>query len=241
MKAESLKNEEDCIGDGRPASGRTLSDCSGSARRGMDRAGTERAGTERARTERAGMDRAGTDRAGTERAGMDRAGTARTAENARGWSVAFALTLLLGLTVSLTPFYSDVIRGGVMQAFSFVCHQLPSRSPHVGGVQLAVCHRCMGIYWALPAAALVFGLSRGLRFVTRYRTMTIVVLAGIPAGIDWMGDILGFWVNTPSSRWVTGAIFGLVAGYLLTEGISDIVRESRSKKGGTPRGKQPGS
>jgi len=153
-------------------------------------------------------------------------------EKTRGWPLAFVLTLLLGLAVTLTPFYSDAIRGGVMQAFSFVCHQLPGRSPHVGGIQLAVCHRCMGIYWALPVATLVFGFSRGFRFITRFKNLTIVLAAGIPSGVDWLGDILGFWDNTPESRLITGAIFGLVAGYFLAEGISDVVRERRAQKRG---------
>lgn len=156
----------------------------------------------------------------------------------RGWPVAFVLTLLLGLIVTLTPMYPEVLRNTVMQIFSFVCHQLPHRSPHVDGVQLAVCHRCMGIYWALPVSALVFGVSRGrllekgFNFLKNKKNITLVLLAGLPAGIDWLGDVIGFWTNTPVSRTVTGAFFGLVAGYVLAEGISDIVRESWSDKNG---------
>jgi len=158
----------------------------------------------------------------------------------RGWPIAFVLTLVLALSVSITPFYSEVIRGGVMQVFAFVCHQLPLRSPHIGGVQLAVCHRCLGIYWALPVAALIFGISRGSRVAVRIKNLTIVMLAGLPAGIDWLGDILGFWENTTASRFITGAVFGLAAGYLLAEGISDIVRASGDQKNGPALAEKPG-
>jgi len=147
-----------------------------------------------------------------------------------GWQIAFALTLFLALLVSLTPLYPVPMRNAVMGIFSFVCHQLPDRSPHIAGVQLAVGHRCMGIYWALPVAALVFGLSKWQIAVTGSRNISIVLIAGIPAGTDWLGDVIGLWTNTPVSRIITGAIFGLAAGYVLAGGISDIVREYRGEK-----------
>lgn len=149
-----------------------------------------------------------------------------------GWITAFVLTLFVALCVSLTPWYPEWLRHGVMEVFSFVCHQLPGRSPHVDGVQLAVCHRCLGIYWALPAAAVLYGLTRGLRLMKGRRTLNVVLLAGVPAAVDWSGDVLGFWMNTPISRIITGAIFGLVAGYILAEGISDIVKDRQSDKSG---------
>ena len=154
----------------------------------------------------------------------------RSRQSNSGWVTAFGLTLFLALCVSLTPWYPEWLHHGVMEVFSFVCHQLPARSPHVNDTQLAVCHRCLGIYWALPAAAVLYGLTKGLRMLKGRRTLTVVLIAGLPAAIDWSGDIFGFWTNTPLSRIITGAIFGLVAGYVIAEGISDIVRERNSEK-----------
>lgn len=147
-----------------------------------------------------------------------------------GWMIAFGITFLLAAGVTLTPVYPEWLRAGVMEAFGFVCHQLPTRSPHIYDVQLAVCHRCMGIYWALPAAAILYAFTRGIRALEGRRILTTVLLAGIPAAVDWGGDVLGIWSNTLASRIITGSIFGIVAGYILAEGISDIVRDRKTKK-----------
>jgi len=45
--------------------------------------------------------------------------------------------------------------------------------------------------------------------------------AAIPAIVDWSGDVLGIWTNTPVSRMITGGILGLFAGYFLVAAIVD--------------------
>lgn len=113
-----------------------------------------------------------------------------------------------------------------MQGFAAVCHQLPGRSPHVDGVQLAVCHRCFGIYWGLPIAAVAYlAVKRQVRFGKR--GPWILGFALIPMLIDWGGDVLGVFSNTPGTRMATGLVFGLVAGLFLVLAFVDV-RPSRS-------------
>ena len=147
-----------------------------------------------------------------------------------GWMSAFLMTLFIAVLVTLTPLYPPGVRSAVMQAFAGVCHQLPHRSPHVAGIQLAVCHRCLGIYWALPLAALLYALTRGFWPIRGKGGILILMLAALPAAVDWLGDVLGWWVNTPASRMTTGAIFGLTAGYFFTRAVTDIVSERARKK-----------
>ncbi len=147
-----------------------------------------------------------------------------------GWIFAFLITLFIATLVTLTPIYPPGIRSVVMSAFAGVCHQLPGRSPHLNGIQLAVCHRCFGIYWALPVAAVLYALTRGLWPIRRRNGILILILSALPAGIDWAGDILGWWVNTPASRMTTGAIFGITAGYFFARALTDIVQERTGKR-----------
>lgn len=60
----------------------------------------------------------------------------------------------------LTPFGGPHWAEGARLAFSPICHQEAARSPFFAGEQLAVCHRCSGIYAGLLAGALLalFGL-----------------------------------------------------------------------------------
>ena len=86
----------------------------------------------------------------------------------------------------------------------------------------------MGIYWAMPLAAMIYLVRPGLRAFHGVKNLTVVIVAAVPAGIDWLGDILGIWTNTPLSRVITGAILGFVAGVLLADGVVDIWRQRQS-------------
>jgi len=141
-----------------------------------------------------------------------------------GWWVAFAGTLVIALLAMSPPVLGGGARDIVMSMFSGVCHQLSGRSPHVDGVQLAVCHRCAGIYWGLPAAALVFALTLRAAPIRRHVARgapLLLIAAAMPAGIDWALDVVGLWPNTPVSRVLTGAGFGLGAGWFLVRATSE--------------------
>jgi len=99
-----------------------------------------------------------------------------------------------------------------MAAFGAACHQLPARSLHVDGVQIAVCDRCLGIYSGLFVGSLAMWALR--MTWQRFETMGRYVLLGalVPLGIDWIGPVVGLWQNVPVSRAITGFLFGAAAG-----------------------------
>ena len=157
----------------------------------------------------------------------------KTNNAARSEGVGWAVALLIGLSIAglatLTPVLPEAAREIVMNLFSSVCHQLPNRSPHLSGVQLAVCHRCIGIYYAFPVAAVLFRVTRGAWPSKAHFAMLLLLISGLPAGIDWFGDILGWWVNTPASRVITGSILGITFGYFFAKSTQEIVGDMRSK------------
>lgn len=118
---------------------------------------------------------------------------------------------LVAAAVWLPPFLPEAWRPAVMAVFSPACHQLPARSPHLDGVQLAVCDRCLGIYIGAFVGVLLAG---GLRPVWSWLGEAgryLLLGALIPLGVDWIAPLVGLWSNTPVSRGTTGALFGLVA------------------------------
>mgnify|MGYP001293279006 CR=1 FL=1 len=132
-----------------------------------------------------------------------------------GWCGALAISLgLVGLAV-LPPFVGETARGLVMQAFAGVCHQLPSRSPQIGGVALAVCDRCVGIYGGLALGVLGFATATRWHDAAYRHAGPVLAAALVPPVVDWIGPVLGLWANAPLSRAVTGAFFGVAAGYVL--------------------------
>lgn len=152
----------------------------------------------------------------------------------QGWLLAFSVSTSLVVLAALPPFLPEGARSILMELFSGVCHQLDSRSPHVYGEAFAVCHRCFGSYMGLPVAVLFFGFVRGAWPFTPKTAPAFLFLATLPALVDWGGEIVGLWHNTPVSRILTGIVMGVGAGYFLVAAIVDWFMD-RSKQKGTTR------
>ena len=133
------------------------------------------------------------------------------------WLLAvLASALLLGLAAA-PPFVGPGLRAVLMQGFDLVCHQLPERSFQVHGVPFALCHRCTGIVGGLLVGTLVFPL---LRRAGNPRVGWLLLLAAAPLSIDWLLGALHLWANTPTSRVLTGFVFGAAAGWVLAQALS---------------------
>ncbi|HET6567866.1 MAG TPA: DUF2085 domain-containing protein [Rhodothermales bacterium] len=146
------------------------------------------------------------------KSGWNRAGVP-LAIRPSGWGMALGCSGLLLVLVLLPPFVPEPFRSFVMLVFEPLCHQMPGRSFHVHGHQLAVCHRCLGMYAGLFAGAFLFGyVRRWDAFLMRCSGLILVMAIAVP-GIDWALGFTGLWANTTFSQTATGAFFGITAGY----------------------------
>lgn len=140
-----------------------------------------------------------------------------------GWILAAGFVWMIFGLVMAPPFVGEGLRHAIMLGFSEICHQIPGRSPHIQGVQLAACDRCFGMYAALAAAPfLALGLRPWNSWIERHAKY-LVAGSLIVLATDWGGDIVGLWTNTPWSRALTGAVFGCVAGYFLVCAIISLM------------------
>ena len=139
----------------------------------------------------------------------------------RGWLAALAVSLVLVGLASAPPFLPVSIRPWIMEVFAGVCHQIPSRSFHIDGVPLAVCHRCIGIYLGFPIAGFLFLFLKGAWPFSSKTAPFVLMLSALPAGLDWGLDFIGWWSNTPTSRFATGLVLGTVAGYFFTAALAE--------------------
>ncbi|MDE2826858.1 MAG: DUF2085 domain-containing protein [Bacteroidota bacterium] len=134
-----------------------------------------------------------------------------------GWCSSMLLMGILVVLASLPPWVGEPVRIALMYGFDPLCHQIAERSPHVHGVQLAVCHRCYGILIGLaigPIAALIIQ-GRGKRYAS-----LLIIASLVPLALDWGLGIVGIWANTAASRLITGAIFGVAAGILVANAMA---------------------
>ena len=140
-----------------------------------------------------------------------------------GWILASGFVWMVFGLVMAPPFVGEGLRHVIMLGFSEICHQIPGRSPHIQGVQLAACDRCFGMYAALAAAPFLALSLRPWNSWIQHRAKHLILAGLIVLATDWGGDIVGLWTNTPWSRALTGAVFGCVAGYFLVCAIISLM------------------
>ncbi|MDD5542249.1 MAG: DUF2085 domain-containing protein [Acidobacteriia bacterium] len=113
--------------------------------------------------------------------------------------------------------------------FSPLCHQRPERSFLVFNQPFGVCNRCTGIYsgallgmvlFAVWGKSLRQGIDRDERVQTPRRVYLFVALALMAADVG--SELLGIRSTTPWSRYLTGAICGIVAPFYLLPSFFDL-------------------
>ena len=137
----------------------------------------------------------------------------------RAWLAGVGLlVVMLGIAV-LPPFVSPSLRVVLMEGFSSVCHQLPGRSVHHHGVQLAVCDRCLGIYVGLVLGSAATRWGRAVWERVRAWGLFPLAMVLVPVGIDWLAPVLGLWESVPLSRSLTGLLAGIGGGGVVADRI----------------------
>jgi uncharacterized membrane protein len=119
---------------------------------------------------------------------------------------------LIMLALALAPVAAPLLAAShpgsallIRSFFSRLCHQDPSRSFVLEGSPVAVCVRCLGIYWG---AALAGMLCLG-------KAPRLLGLAMLLNGLDVGTGMLHWHGNLPLVRFLLGLLLGMGAGAVL--------------------------
>lgn len=137
--------------------------------------------------------------------------------NWTAWTGSVVILGILPILVSLPPWVSEPMQFALMYAFDPFCHQLAERSPHINGIQIAVCNRCYGILTGLvlgPVLALV-----GRAWFLKWSRPLIIASMGALI-LDWSMGYFSVWSGPAEVQLITGGLFGVVAGTLVTHALS---------------------
>ena len=159
-------------------------------------------------------------------------GVISTRAGLSAWGVTLAVALLLLLGILAAPFAAmaeqPLLALSLRRAFAFACHQIPDRSFHLGGVPLAVCARCWGVYCGFAAGVALHPLAArivaGSFVTTDVPARRWLIFAALPTSIDFLLGFAGLWENTHWSRALTGALAGAGAACFVVPGVFDAVR-----------------
>lgn len=116
---------------------------------------------------------------------------------------------IVALALTLAPLAAPLLAAShplaallIRNFFSQLCHQDPQRSFVVEGSAVAVCVRCLGIYWGVAMGILVRWKRPGVLLAVAL----IVNLADVASGaMRWHG-------NLPFFRFIFGLMLGLGVG-----------------------------
>ena len=109
----------------------------------------------------------------------------------------------------------DYVAAFIYAAGSIVCHQLPARSFHIGGVQLPVCARCTGLYMG-GVVGIMLWLARARRPLLHTSARRALVVAAIPTIVTVLTAAAGWWDPGNALRAALAMPLGIVVGAVVT-------------------------
>ncbi len=100
----------------------------------------------------------------------------------------------------LAAFGAEKVALVIFRAYKITCHQLPERSYFIFGHQVAICHRCVGIWGAFFIGGLLFALVRHqLRPMPFHWWIVAIIPAGVDGGTQLVGplyELISPWILT---------------------------------------------
>lgn len=160
--------------------------------------------------------------------------TARFRQQAwRSWAVGLAVVVVWVVLIVIPPLAKAnglvALSSPLYHFFSFICHQIPERSFHIGTEQFAVCSRCFGVYFGLLLGFVIYPLWRNIDEIEPIPRFWLFASL-IPIGIDWSLTIFGIWENNHPSRSITGLILGVACATFIIPAIVEITRNLTSRR-----------
>ncbi|MEO8041300.1 MAG: DUF2085 domain-containing protein [Acidobacteriota bacterium] len=152
------------------------------------------------------------------------------------WLIASAVVFIWSALIVAAPLSLtngiEAVSSPIYKFFSYICHQIPERSLHLAGHQMAVCSRCFGVYIGLLSGILMYPLWRSIDEVDVIPRIWLF-LSLVPISIDWSLTIFGIWENTHASRFITGAILGAACATYIVPALVEVVRNLSYRRLGT--------
>jgi uncharacterized membrane protein len=103
------------------------------------------------------------------------------------------------------------LSAAVYEVGSLLCHQLPERSFHLGGAQLPVCARCVGLYVGAAAAAIVAaGMGRSSQRRLWDRARVLLFIGAAPTAVTLIYEWLSGHMPSHSIRAASGFPLGAI-------------------------------
>ena len=124
--------------------------------------------------------------------------------------------------VVFAPALPAALAAAVYTVGSLICHQMPDRSFHWHGAQLAVCARCTGIYLGACASAFLAPLPPSIyaRWGAPGRIAWVLGTAAVPMALTLAAEWTGVWAPSSIVRAATGVVLGAAAALVILAAVN---------------------
>lgn len=151
----------------------------------------------------------------------------------KAWTIGFSLVLFWVFLIVFAPVAHfegwTHLSQPIYKFFSFLCHQMPERSPHIFENHFAVCSRCFGVYFGLVFGFVIYPFIRKIEETEPFPRIWLF-LSLVPIGIDWSLGMFGIWENTHLSRFLTGLILGAACAIFIIPALVELAQLLSRKK-----------
>ncbi|MDQ3069810.1 MAG: DUF2085 domain-containing protein [Acidobacteriota bacterium] len=118
----------------------------------------------------------------------------------------------------------------IYRVAAFVCHQQADRSFAWNGVPWPVCARCLGLYVAAPAAAVMaMTASGGGRPHSSRRNLVILCASALPTAISWSAEWLAGVPVSNTTRFISAWPLGAGVAWVVIRTALDAPRQHVSR------------
>lgn len=107
----------------------------------------------------------------------------------------------------------------VYEAARRICHQRPERSFHLASVQLPVCGRCTGLYFAAAAGAALAWTARRPTAVSARSSRLLLAVAALPMAASVAAELAGIAASSNVARLASALPVGLAGGWLFVRAL----------------------
>ncbi len=143
------------------------------------------------------------------------------------WGIAALISAVWVFLILLAPIAKANGLNGISDPlyhfYSYICHQMPSRSFHILAHEFGVCSRCFGVYFGILIGLLAYPLTRSMDEVEPLPRIWLF-LAIVPMAIDWSLTFFGIWENTYFTRVTTGLILGFACAIFIVPALVELTQ-----------------
>ena len=148
-------------------------------------------------------------------------------KNASGMvALSFAVSTVAWVAwLGVAPLLPPPLAGITYLLGSFICHQRPERSFHLGVAQLPVCARCLGIYAGAALGSLVWVVAQHRAATADRRgrvSLRLLALAVAPTALTLGAEWAGIWQPSNLARAIAGIPLGLVAALVVIGALTTL-------------------